>query len=126
MFKGIGKSEADQLNSIAAEIHDLNYKWWVDINTGLPLKRNVGELLMLCVSELAEAMEGDRKNLMDDKLPNRTMLEVELADCMIRIFDIAAGFNLDIGGALVEKCAYNKTRADHQIENRLKENGKKY
>ena len=81
---------------------------------------------MLCVSELSEAMEGHRKNLMDDHLPTRKMFEVELADCIIRIFDIAGAVGLDLGGAFVEKMTYNANRADHKPENRLKENGKKY
>ena len=37
---------------------------------------------MLIVSEIAEAMEGERKDLMDDKLPHRKMAEVELADAL--------------------------------------------
>jgi NTP pyrophosphatase (non-canonical NTP hydrolase) len=115
-----------QINYLAADIHQLNHKWWVDLHTGKPLDRNVGEMLMLCVSELSEAMEGHRKGLADDKLPHRPMLEVELADCVIRICDIAAGLGLDLGGAIVEKCLYNLTRADHQLENRLKDGGKKY
>jgi NTP pyrophosphatase (non-canonical NTP hydrolase) len=88
--------------------------------------RNVGEALMLCVSELSEAMEGDRKNLMDDHLPHRKMLEVELADAVIRIFDLAGGLGLDLEGAISEKLAYNRQRADHKRENRQAENGKKY
>jgi NTP pyrophosphatase (non-canonical NTP hydrolase) len=63
---------------------------------------------------------------MDDKLPHRKGLEVELADAMIRILDMAGGLGLDIGGALVEKLEYNSNRADHKPENRLKEGGKKY
>ena len=44
----------------------------------------------------------------------------------IRIFDIAGAHNLDLGGAVLEKLTYNKKRPDHQIENRLKEDGKKF
>jgi hypothetical protein len=108
------------------EVHEANAKWWVDLHTGEPLDRNVGELLCLVHSEISEAMEGHRKNLKDDKLPHRTMFEVELADALIRILDIAAGFKLDLGGAYVEKMEYNRTREDHQREARLQENGKKY
>lgn len=58
-------------------------------------------------SELSEAMEGERKGLMDDKLPHRRMAEVELADTLIRIFDYAGGFGYDLQGAYEEKMAYN-------------------
>jgi len=71
-------------------------------------------------------MEGDRKGLMDDHLPHRSMIEVELADAIIRILDLAGYLKLDIQGVIDEKLEYNKTRSDHQKENRLKQNGKKY
>lgn len=88
--------------------------------------REIGTMLMLIVSEVAEAMEGDRKNLMDDHLPDRKMLEVELADAVIRICDLAGREELDLGGAIVEKLQYNQQRKDHKIENRDLEGGKKY
>lgn len=114
------------ITRLAFDVHQANAKWWVDLETGMPLKRNVGEMLMLVVSELAEAMEGHRKNLRDDKLPHRPMLEVELADAMIRILDLACGLRLDIAGAFVDKMAFNATRADHTREHRMSANGKKY
>ena len=95
--------------------------WWSNTT-----ERDVPRLLMLCVSELAEAMEGDRKGLKDDHLPHRDMLEVELADCLIRIFDMAGGLGLDVAGAMAEKLEYNTKRADHKPENRAADNGKKY
>src|SRR5258708_6687783 len=112
--------DRDLINQFAAEVHVANVGWWHDPTTGEPLARNVGELLMLCVSELAEAMEGHRKDLQDDKLPHRKMIEVELADTVIRMLDISAGFGLDLGGAMVEKMAFNAQRADHKAEQRLK------
>ena len=54
------------------------------------------------------------------------MIEVELADAMIRILDLAGALQLDLAGAMQEKLAFNKTREDHQIENRMKDNGKAY
>lgn len=75
-------------------------------------------------SELGEATEGYRKGLMDDHLPHREMIEVELADAMIRIFDLAGWLGLDVPGAMMEKLAYNQQRADHKEENREKEGGK--
>lgn len=119
-------TQADWITALCRSVHEANAKWWLDLETDKPKERNVGEMLMLCVSELAEAMEGHRKGLQDDKLPARPMLEVELADCIIRIFDLSAGLGLDLGGAFTEKMAYNAVRADHQLENRKLAGGKKY
>ena len=102
--------------------------WWTDLNTGESLigKRNVPEMLCLVHSEVSEAMEGYRKNLMDTHLPQRHMFEVELADAIIRIADLAGAFGFDLGATIVEKVAYNRKRADHQIDNRRKIDGKKF
>lgn len=118
--------DAEAINHLCATVHQDNKTWWHNPATGEPLKRNVGELLMLAVSELAEAMEGHRKSLPDDKLPHRTMFEVELADCLIRILDMAGGLGLDLGGAYAEKMGYNATRADRRPEERTKPGGKAY
>jgi len=102
--------------------------WWNDLCSGESLlgKRNVGEMLCLVHSEISEAMEGHRKNLPDDKLPHRPMVEVELADAVIRIADLAGALGLDLGGAIAEKLAFNATRPDHKPENRKQAHGKKY
>jgi NTP pyrophosphatase (non-canonical NTP hydrolase) len=130
------------LNMLSRLIHQRNVDagWWTDLETGEDLRgykpgyegvfskanRDVLNLLCLVHSEVSEAAEGVRKNLMDDKLPHRTMLEVELADTFIRIFDIAGAHNLDLGGAVLEKLEFNAARADHKIENRLAPDGKKF
>lgn len=170
---------------IRNDIHGRNRAagWWSDLHTGAPVARDLRETCMLKVSELAEAMEGHRKSLPDDKLPTRPMLEVELGDTVIRLFDNAGGFGwdlahdfrstglpldnvpaallhivgnvfyiahdvhqsqvyaaaaianvfalgeflrLDVPGAIVEKLAYNATRADHKPENRKAAGGKAY
>lgn len=126
LLRAVAMTEADPLNMLAARVHAANAKWWIDIHTGHPIRRNVGELLMLCVSELAEALEGDRKGMQDDKLPHRTMFEVEITDCLIRLLDIAGGMKLDLGGAFEEKMAYNAVRHDHSVEGRKAAEGKKY
>ena len=99
--------------------------WYSDIETGERTPRNVGEMLALVHSEVSEALEGHRKDLMDDHLPHRKMIEVELADTLIRIFDLAGYLELDLGGAVLEKFEYNQHRADHKIENRKAAGGKK-
>jgi NTP pyrophosphatase (non-canonical NTP hydrolase) len=103
--------------------------WWADMATGQRLTAdqvNIPEKLCLIHSEVSEAMEGHRKDLMDDKLPHRKMLEVELADAMIRILDLAGFLGLDLAGATIEKLAYNQVRQDHKLENRAAEGGKKF
>jgi len=103
--------------------------WWTDLQTGLPKipeAVNIPEKLMLIVSEVAEAMEGDRKDLQDDKLPHRKMLEVELADALIRICDLAGYLKLDLAGAVIEKLAFNQKRADHSLAQRQQAGGKAY
>lgn len=89
-------------------------------------ERNPLELQALMHSEISEALEGVRKDQMDDKLPHRKMEEVELADVIVRVLDYAGGRGLDVGGALVEKLIFNIHREDHKLENRMKEGGKKY
>jgi NTP pyrophosphatase (non-canonical NTP hydrolase) len=89
-------------------------------------KALVAEKLCLAHSEISEAMEGHRKGLMDDKLPHRPMIEVELADAVIRIGDLAGALGLDLGGAIAEKMAFNAVRPDHKPEARAAEGGKAY
>ena len=81
--------------------------------------------IALIHSEVSEALEGGRKGKADDHLPHRTATEVELADAVIRIMDLAGELNLDLAGAIVEKLAYNQTRPDHKPEARAAEGGKK-
>lgn len=109
------------LNHLAFDIHANNRKagWWDN-------PREDGTLFMLMVSEIAEAMEGARKDLMDDKLPHHKMVDVELADAIIRILDYCGAHDIDIGGIVAEKRAFNIVRPDHQRENRAQENGKKF
>jgi NTP pyrophosphatase (non-canonical NTP hydrolase) len=117
---------AKDLNDYAREVHVANQKWWYDLHTGERLVRNRGEMIALIHSELSEALEGERKDLMDDHLPHRKSAEVELADALIRIFDYAAGFGYDLEGAYREKMAYNAQRVDHTPEARRAAGGKKF
>lgn len=127
MVKIVGVSDIDDhieamaINNMVRDIHSDNVAagWWKDDS-------NIAEKLCLVHSEISEAMEGYRKDLMDDHLPHREMMEVELSDAVIRIFDLAGRMGFDLGSAILEKREYNKHRADHKPENRAKAGGKKF
>lgn len=116
-------------------LRSLQAGWWHDPDSGKALAEVlppslfpyvVATKLMLSVSEIAEGMEGARCGKMDDKLPHRSMLEVELADLVIRAMDLAGMLRLDIVGAIIEKSRFNTTRPDHDIKRRLLPGGKKF
>jgi len=97
------------INGLACEIHEnaRAHGWWVE-------KRALPEILMLCVSELSEALEEYR----DGKLIGELYYEgekpcgiaVEFADCVIRIFDYLSCVGVDIEKVIRLKHEYNKTR----------------
>lgn len=78
------------LISLQNKIHQQNKKagWW-------DRPRPFSTMICLFHSELSEAMEGDRKNLMDDHLPQYPMFQVELADFAIRCMDYLGSVNFD-------------------------------
>jgi len=96
--------------------------WW----EGEITAETLGTKIALIHSEISEALEGVRKDLQDDHLPHRKAAEVELADAMIRIADLAGYLQYDLEGAIVEKMYYNSQRADHKPENRAAAGGKKF
>ncbi|UGX97372.1 hypothetical protein G6321_00020480 [Bradyrhizobium barranii subsp. barranii] len=110
-------------------VHNANKHWWTDPATGADLRNEryiVPTKLMLTVSEIAEAMEADRKQLPDDKLPQFDGLTVEMADALFRIFDLAGAKRLPMGVAASEKFIFNITRPDHQASARMAIGGKAY
>jgi hypothetical protein len=116
------------LHELSKAVHAANSKWWLDINTGEPITRNKGELLALIHSEISEALEGERKNLMDDKLPQFPMAAVEIVDAMIRGLDYLAGFhpNVNVQDVFDLKMAFNAKREDHKHEARRIAGGKQF
>lgn len=92
---------------------------------------DVPEKLMLIVSEVAEAMEADRKSRFSDwadRLPPfmdnvpqkefndlfeknvKDNFEDELADAAIRIFDLAFEMGIDLSWHIKQKVRYNASR----------------
>lgn len=116
--------------------------WWRDPQSGLDLLQVihsptsrieellgsalVSQKLLLIVSEIGEATEGHRKGLMDDKLPHRQMLEAEMADIAIRLFDLAGGLGIKLWEVIPEKLKFNTTREDHKLANRIQDGGKAF
>jgi NTP pyrophosphatase (non-canonical NTP hydrolase) len=96
--------------------------WW---RNGIE-NRNKGELLALIHSEISEALEGVRKDKMDEHLLHHKSVTVELADAIIRICDMAGALQLPLGEALAEKLMYNQKREDHKLHHRDGPGGKKF
>lgn len=71
-------------------------------------ERNIGEMLMLIVSELGEAIEAHRKG--NFGLGQKDTFEDELADTAIRLFDLCGGLRIDLEKQIGWKINFNKNR----------------
>lgn len=75
------------------------------------VERNNGEMLCLIHSEISEALEALRENNPpDNKIPEFSSVEVELADAVIRIMDLAHARGWDVARAIEAKIKYNASR----------------
>jgi len=66
-------------------------------------ERNIGEALMLIVTELAEAMEAHR-------IQDQENFKEEIADSFIRLLDLCGGLGIDIEEEISRKSQKNKKR----------------
>lgn len=76
-----------------------------------PNLRNFGEVISLILEELGESVTANRKDLMDDHLPQYHGRWAELADAVIRILDVCGAHGVPIGTIIKAKVEYNKGRA---------------
>lgn len=119
------------LQDLAQLCHKNSYQagWWNDPDTGEDLRDNIyvqATKIALIGSEVSEMLEGLRKNIMDDKLPEYPMELVEAADIIIRTLEYCAMKGYNIGEVVEKKLSVNKNRSDHKVENRKGKEGKKF
>ena len=96
----------DFFGNVSRIVHNnaVAHGWWEE-------PREDGTLIALIMSEAAEALEALRKgNGPDEHCPQFSGAEVELADVIIRIMDMAEARGWDVAGAIVAKHEFNKTR----------------
>lgn len=77
--------------------------------------RTFGDLIALIHSELSEALEDYRdgaivNHIYETKDGKCTGVPIELADVLIRIFDMCGSYGIDLERAVTIKMEYNKTR----------------
>ncbi len=101
-----------EITKVSREINQMAHEkgWWDEDNP-----RSFGDVCMMIVTEVAEAVEHYRNN----KGINQTWYQngkpdgvpIEFADIAIRLFDAAYEYDIDLEGAIIEKMNYNSTRS---------------
>ena len=96
------------INKLIEKSHDIAIS-----KGGWDKEREIPELIALIHSELSEALEEYRVSENLDIRYEKNKPEgfvVELADVLIRIFDLSGKYKIDLKKALETKLKYNETR----------------
>lgn len=107
------------IKEMIKKIHSLAVEkgWWEEKETkyvGVTIPRDPAELFANFHGEISEAWEEYRKGhkmteiYFKDGKPEG--IPIELADCIIRIFDACGEYGIDIEAAIEMKHEFNKTR----------------
>lgn len=119
------------ISEISQNIHEnaVEKGFWDGIHGHKLTSEQLCQKLLLIISEVTEAMEADRKNrhctsdisyicnynidemfITDFEIGVKDTVEDELADSVIRIFDLAKKMNINLEKHIEAKNRYNKTR----------------
>ena len=102
-------NSAEHVNLLVKEVHQnaVEHGFW-------DKSQNVGEKCALIAGEICgEFLESYRRDDVhpDEHCPEFTNQEIELADTVIRVFDLSGWMGTGrLGEAILAKMAYNKTR----------------
>jgi NTP pyrophosphatase (non-canonical NTP hydrolase) len=97
----------DVINELMSTAHStaVGHGFWDD-------EREVGTSIALIHSELSEALEAFRSDMYspDEHVPCCSNTTIELADVVIRVFDLCEHLGLDLSTGILQKMAYNESR----------------
>ncbi len=97
--------ETDWLDRIGVEIHNnkLRHNWKVTTKDDWENQHEILGVLMLIVTEVAEAAEAFRKNDFEN-------FKEELADIAIRLIGLSNGMDIDLKQEIINKVEKNRHR----------------
>ncbi|MER9524049.1 hypothetical protein NKI96_10735 [Mesorhizobium sp. M0292] len=90
------------------------------LDTAAATQIDVASAMIPCLRHMT--LYGD----LPKRLPGVDQCAVNFANAIIRILESSATRGYHQGGSVIDKNAFNRTRADHQLANRAAEGGKRY